>query len=139
MVLYLILDCFYIFVMTESTTKTSHRSIWDAWEDIAVRYLENKWYRTIERNYQVKWGEIDIIMMDWSITLFIEVKYRKNEDYGHPLDTFSMTKRRAMKRTIMLYINKNKIDLEKIRIDFIGIMPNSLWGHRIWHIRGVEI
>ena len=139
MVFYLILDCFYIFVMTESTTKTSHRSIWDAWEDIAVRYLENKWYRTIERNYQVKWGEIDIIMMDWSITVFIEVKYRKNEDYGHPLDTFSMIKRRAMKRTIMLYINKNKIDLEKIRIDFIGIMPNSLWGHRIWHIRGVEI
>lgn len=139
MVFYLILDCFYIFVMTESTTKTSHRSIWDAWEDIAVRYLENKWYRIIERNYQVKWGEIDIIMMDWSITVFIEVKYRKNEDYGHPLDTFSMTKRRAMKRTIMLYINKNKIDLEKIRIDFIGIMPNSLWGHRIWHIRGVEI
>ena len=139
MVFYLILDCFYIFVMTESTTKTSHRSIWDAWEDIAVRYLENKWYRTIERNYQVKWGEIDIIMMDWSITVFIEVKYRKNEDYGHPLDTFSMTKRQAMKRTIMLYINKNKIDLEKIRIDFIGIMPNSLSGHRIWHIRGVEI
>jgi putative endonuclease len=64
-------------------------------------------------------------MNDEDFTIFIEVKYRKNEDFWHPLDTFSMTKRRAMKRTIMLYVNKNKIDLEKIRIDFIGIMPND--------------
>ncbi len=65
-------------------------------------------------------------MNDGDVTIFVEVKFRKNEDYGHPLDTFTMPKRRAMKRTIILYTNKNKIDLEKIRIDFIGIMPNSL-------------
>jgi putative endonuclease len=117
----------------------SHRSIWDAWEDIAVRYLESKWYQTIERNYQIKWGEIDIIMREWWLTIFVEVKYRKNEDYGHPLDTFSMAKRRAMKRTIMLYVNKNKIDLEQVRIDFIGIMPNAIGWHRVWHVRGVEV
>lgn len=117
----------------------SHRSIWDIGEDIAVKYLESKWYQTIERNYQVKWWEIDIIMKDWEITIFVEVKYRKNEDYGHPLDTFSITKRRAMKRTIMLYINKNKIDLEQVRIDFIGIMPNTLCGHRVWHVRGLDM
>lgn len=65
-------------------------------------------------------------MIDSDVTIFVEVKFRKNEDYGHPLDTFTIPKRRAMKRTVMIYINKNKIDLEKIRIDFIGIMPNSL-------------
>ena len=64
-------------------------------------------------------------MKDGDITVFIEVKYRKNEDYGHPLDTFTLPKRRALKRSIMLYIHKNKIDLEKIRIDFVGIMPNE--------------
>ena len=117
----------------------SHRSIWDAWEDIAVQYLESKWYTLIERNYQIKWGEIDIIMQDAMLTIFVEVKYRKNEDHWHPLDTFSWAKRRAMKRTIMLYVNKNKIDLENIRIDFIGIMLNNIWGHRIWHVRGVEV
>jgi putative endonuclease len=117
----------------------SNRSIWDAWEDIAVRYLESRWYEMIERNYQIKWGELDIIMREWALTIFVEVKYRKNEAYGHPLDTFSQAKRRAMKRTIMLYVAKNKIDLEKIRIDFVGIMPNTLWGHRVWHVRGVEM
>ena len=117
----------------------SNRSIWDIWEDIAVKYLESKKYTIIDRNYQVKGGEIDIIMWGWGLTIFVEVKYRKNEDYGHPLDTFSVEKKRAMKRTIMLYVAKNKIDLEKVRIDFIGIMPNNDGGHRVWHVRGVEI
>lgn len=117
----------------------SHRFIWDIWEEIAKKYLEWKGYFFVEKNYQIKWWEIDLIMKQWDITLFIEVKYRKNEDHGHPLDTFSMNKRRAMKRTIMLYVNKNKIDLEKIRIDFIGIMPNEVWGHRVWHVKGVEL
>lgn len=125
--------------MIQSNIKPSHRSIWDIGEDIAVKYLENKGYTLLERNFQIKGGEIDIIMNDEDFTIFIEVKYRKNENFWHPLDTFSVTKKRAMKRTVMLYIHKNKIDLEKIRIDFIGIMPNDLWGHRIWHIRWIDI
>jgi len=35
----------------------------------------------LERNFQIKGGEIDIIMNDEDFTIFIEVKYRKNEDF----------------------------------------------------------
>lgn len=119
--------------------KQSRRSIGNAGEDIAVQYLESKWYTILERNYQIKWGEIDIIAMDGDITVFVEVRYRVNEDHGHPLDTFGMMKRRAMRRTLMLYVNKNKIDLDRVRVDFVGIMPKREWGHRVWHVKGVEI
>lgn len=84
---------------------------------------------------------MDIIARDGDFLIFIEVKYRKDESHGHPLDTFTPMKRKAMKRTVLHYIMKNKIDPEKIRIDFIGIMPKSdiSEGHRVWHIRGVEL
>ena len=55
----------------------------------------------------------------------MEVRYRVNEDHGHPLDSFGVMKRRAMRRTLMLYVNKNKINLEQVRVDFIGIMPKT--------------
>jgi putative endonuclease len=117
----------------------SRRSIWDTGEDIAIKYLENKWFKIIARNYQIKWGEIDIIARDGDITVFIEVRYRRDESHGHPLDTFGVMKRRALKRTAYMYIHKHKVDPDMIRIDFIGIMPRTEWWHRIWHVRGVGV
>lgn len=43
-------------------------------EDIACKWLENKGFTIIERNYTKKWGEIDIIANKEGITYFIEVK-----------------------------------------------------------------
>jgi putative endonuclease len=117
----------------------SRRSIWDTGEDIAIKYLETKWLKIIARNYQIKWGEIDIIARDGDITVFIEVRYRRDESHGHPLDTFGVMKRRALRRTAYMYIHKHKVDPDMIRIDFIGVMPRTEWGHRIWHVRGVGV
>jgi len=117
----------------------SRRSIWDIWEELAAKYLENKWYAIVERNYQIKWGEIDIIARDGEFWAFVEVRYRRDESHGHPLDTFGVMKRRALKRTAYMYVNKYKIDPDMMRIDFVGIMPRDEWGHRVWHVRGVGV
>lgn len=69
--------------------------------------------------------------------IFIEVRYRHDESHGHPLDTFTPTKRRAMKRAILFYLMKNSISPEEIRVDFIGLMPkkDGTIGHRLWHVK----
>jgi putative endonuclease len=119
----------------------SRRATWDQWELTAIRYLQEKWYEIIETNYTIVWGEIDIIAREWDVWIFIEVRYRFDESHGHPLDTFTYPKRRAMKRTIMYYLMKHSISEERVRIDFIWLMPkkDGTWGHRIWHVRGVEV
>ena len=43
-------------------------------EDIAGKYLENKGFKIVGRNYLKKYGEIDIIAQKGKITHFIEVK-----------------------------------------------------------------
>lgn len=118
------------------------RQIWDAWEVIAIRYLQEKWYKIVTTNYSIKGGEIDIVAEDkeW-LTIFIEVRKKKNDTFAHPLDTFTRPKRQSLRRAIMMYVNKNKIDFERIRADFIAIMDREDGepGHRIWHVRGVEV
>ncbi len=126
--------------MTDSK-KPSRRSIWDQGELIARRYLEEKWYEIIVTNHTIRWGEIDIIAREGDIFVFVEVRYRKDEAHAHPLDTFTPMKRRVMKRTVMHYLMIKNIPEESARIDFIGIMPkkDGTIGHRLWHVKGVEV
>lgn len=121
--------------------KPSRRATGYNGEEIARRYLEEKWYTIVEMNYTIRGGEIDIIAEDGEITVFVEVRYRFDESHAHPLDTFTPMKRRTLLRSVMFYVSKHRIPEEKIRIDFIGIMPkkDGTEGHRLWHIRGVEI
>lgn len=84
-----------------------------------------KGFALIERNFQIKGGEIDLIMQKDEIFVFFEVRYRRTELYGHPLDTMSVGKKRTLRRAILMYITKHKIDPEKVRVDFIGLMPNT--------------
>lgn len=121
--------------------KPSRRATGYVGEEVARKYLEWKGYEIIEMNYTIKWWEIDIIARDDDITVFIEVRYKFDESYAHPLDTFWPMKRRILRRSVMYYVMKNWLDESKIRIDFIGLMPkkDGTVGHRLWHVRGVEV
>jgi len=50
------------------------RQIGDKGEGVACKYLENKGFSVIERNYWKPWGEIDIVAKKGSILSFVEVK-----------------------------------------------------------------
>jgi putative endonuclease len=51
-------------------------------EQIASKYLENKGYSVIDRNYRKKWGELDIIAKKDGILHFVEVKTVSRKSYG---------------------------------------------------------
>lgn len=53
-------------------------------EDIACEYIKKRGMKIIKRNFYCRTGEIDIIAADGEYTVFIEVKTRKNSNYGTP-------------------------------------------------------
>ena len=54
----------------------------DAWETQARRWLESQGLRFIAANVRERGGEIDLIMRDGSVTIFVEVRYRRSANYG---------------------------------------------------------
>ncbi len=54
--------------------KTPKREIGDTGEGIVCKYLQNKGFSVIERNYLKPWGEIDIVAKKAKKLYFIEVK-----------------------------------------------------------------
>ena len=60
------------------------RKIGDFGEDLAARYMIEKGYEILCRNFSKPYGEIDIIAIKDDIICFVEVKTRKSTQYGYP-------------------------------------------------------
>ncbi len=117
----------------------STKKIWDIWEVVAIKYLQNKWYIIETTNFKFgRFWEVDIIAkLDW-ITVFIEVKYRVWEKFWRPEEAITKSKLRKFRRTIDFYCVKNKIDFWNIRFDVIAIIKKAT-SNQVTHYRNVEI
>ena len=89
-------------------------------EDLACEYLIKNGYEIIEQNVHFsKFCEIDIIAKLKNKYIFVEVKTRKNNSFGSPLEAVTKTKYSHIKSGVFTYIQENKI--KDFQIDVIGI------------------
>ena len=73
-------------------------------EKKALAYLQNQGLILLHQNYYCRFGEIDLIMSDQDTLIFIEVRYRKNGDYGGALASINRTKQRKIIKTASHYL-----------------------------------
>jgi putative endonuclease len=93
-------------------------------EDLACRYLLRQGLALIARNYFCHCGEIDLIMKDKHLLIFIEVRYRHNSHFGNSLETVNSTKRAKLIKTAEYYLQCHPVTEEtSYRFDVIGISP----------------
>lgn len=82
-------------------------------EQIVADYLENKQRHTIlARNHKTRFYEIDIVSATKNHIYFTEVKYRKNEEHGTPLEFIDKKKQKQIEfaaESFMQYLSK-KLD-----------------------------
>ncbi len=91
-------------------------------ENIAYNYLQKNNYEILERNFNCKQGEIDIIAKDNKTKeiVFIEVKARSGKKYGRGLEAINTYKLKHIVNSAKYYLYINKITLN-IRFDAIEI------------------
>ena len=100
------------------------------YEERAAEYLIAQNYQILERNYRIRSGEIDIIARDVTVLVFIEVKYRKNDESGNPLEAVDIRKQRKIIKVARYYLYQKKYGDVPCRFDVIGIC-----GSHIEHIK----
>ena len=94
-------------------------------EALAVRFLEDRGCRILERNYRCSAGEIDIVFTDDQGRIcFGEVKYRENADKGLPEEAVDTRKQRIICRVSDHYRAENGMDESlSYSFDVIAVTP----------------
>ncbi len=89
-------------------------------EEIAVEYLKSLGCEILKRNYVGAHGEIDVIAKKGSKLMFVEVKTRRNTNFGYPSDAVNYQKQRKIINAARAFVLKYK-DYEEISFDVCEI------------------
>lgn len=90
-------------------------------EDEAVHFLKNHGYKIIERNFKKPQGDIDIVALDGTTLVFVEVKTRYSKAYGLPVDSITPWKVKNLIRNAYLYKMLHSELPSDMRIDVVSI------------------
>ena len=94
-------------------------------EDTAERFLLNKGYETLKRNYHSRYGEIDIISKNENYLVFTEVKARSFKSIAQPKEWVDYRKQEKIVKTAACFLEENDFDLQP-RFDVVEVFINSL-------------
>ncbi len=72
------------------------REIGTFYEEAVSEYLKLQGINIICKNFRCRSGEIDLIGWENDCLIFFEVKYRKDERYGYPVEAVTEMKKRTI-------------------------------------------
>lgn len=99
----------------------------DLAEKTAQEYLSQRGLVFLSQNFRSKFGEIDLVMQDNTVLVFIEVRFRKNNHYGSALDSVTPSKQKKIRLTAQYYLVKHNIkSSQAARFDVVGMMPGDI-------------
>ncbi len=90
-------------------------------EEMAIGFLKRLGYRIVERNFRTRMGEVDIIAKDGDTWVFVEVKARRSDRYGHPKYAVTPTKQRHLSIAALTYLKKTGHSDSRARFDVVTI------------------
>lgn len=91
-------------------------------ERVADKFLRQKGLHFITRNYHCRFGEIDLIMRDEDIIVFVEVRLRSRADYGVAVESVTWKKQCKIKRSASHFLqSRNWSESKQCRFDVVSI------------------
>jgi putative endonuclease len=78
-------------------------------EKLACEYLKQQGLSFISKNYYCRYGEIDLIMKQDEMIVFVEVRYRKANNLVDSISSIDEKKQQKLYRSAENYLQQNRI------------------------------
>ncbi|WP_136255360.1 YraN family protein [Onishia niordana] len=95
----------------------------------AIEALANDWLTArgltpVARNQHAKGGELDLVMREGEILVFVEVRHRRDSRHGHPLETVTISKQRRLIKAARFYLARNGLSCP-CRFDVVAVTGSA--------------
>jgi putative endonuclease len=90
-------------------------------EQIAARHLKRCGYLILARNYRAAGAEIDLVALDGSTLVFVEVKFRAGPGFGTPAEAVDLQKRERIRRAARAFAEWRGVPDLPTRFDVVAL------------------
>lgn len=106
-------------------------------EDVAARHLSEAGLIVLARNWRSRRGEIDIIARDGDALVVCEVKTRRGEGYGTPLEAVTPAKAYRLRQLAAEWLAAHRElgPFRSVRFDVIGVLRPAAGAAQVQHVR----
>ena len=87
-------------------TRASTTMLGRAAEDRALAWLQTQGLQLVERNARSRCGEIDLVMRDGPVLVFVEVRSRRSASHGGAAASIGATKQARLWRAAQRYLQR---------------------------------
>lgn len=111
-----------------------------AGEARAARHLQDAGWRLLSRNWRCPQGEVDLVASRDRVIAVVEVKTRRSDRYGHPLEAVDDRKRRRLWRLAYAWMaaHPDAVQGRQVRIDVIAITGDDPATGALDHVRDLR-
>ncbi|MEZ5558793.1 MAG: YraN family protein [Pseudomonadales bacterium] len=102
-------------------------------ESCALAYLNGEGLQLVARNFRVRLGELDLVMLDGPLLVFVEVRYRASTSYGAAHETVTRAKQRRLHAAAELFRARYpQLAHRACRFDVVSVTQRNYAPHCNW-------
>jgi putative endonuclease len=90
-------------------------------ELLAAELLQACGLTIVERNFRCRAGEIDLVALDGQTVVFVEVRSRRGDRAGTPVESVDPRKQARVTRVARHFLARRGLDDRDVRFDVVGI------------------
>ena len=106
-------------------------------ENVATRYVQDAGWRVLDRNWRGPDGELDIVALDGTALVTVEVKTRRSVEFGYPAEAVTPRKAARLRRLTAQWVAAHDVRPRSIRIDVIAVLVQRRGAAQVEHLVGI--
>ena len=106
-------------------------------EDVAAAHVVAAGWQVLDRNWRCREGELDLVGLDGTELVAVEVKTRRSDRFGPPALAVTPVKLARLRRLTALWLAAHDVHPASVRIDVVAVSVPGRGAAHVDHLVGV--